>query len=74
MIISDDGGLEVGPDEGDPLRQSNARFVQLLAHRLEMELQVNELLDEHIAETRRRLAQLEASVRLIEQLVIGEAA
>ena len=45
FIVNGDGHLEVGPPEGDPLREDNARRVAEFAAWLEQETQVFDAFD-----------------------------
>ena len=72
--ISDDGSLEVGAPEGDPIREANARFVHDLAFRLEQDQQMFECLSEHSYRYKKQIADLEARVAMLEELLLGQAA
>jgi hypothetical protein len=74
FIVGDDGQLEVGPDENDPVRAGNARRVHDLAYEQEMRVQMDECFDSRIGQLEAAVRQLAETVAMLEQLLTGVAA
>jgi hypothetical protein len=75
LIIGDDGEPHVAqPDSEDPVRRANRKFVEDLAYRLEMDIQVVEAFDAHVARLNERADRLEARIAFLEQMLTGVAA
>jgi hypothetical protein len=74
IIVTDDGSLSVGPDDGDPIRQSHAEIIDKLAFKFELDQQVQEALAVHCERLDARVAELAATVATLEALMVGSPA
>ena len=70
FIVNGDGHLEVGPPEGDPLREDNARRVAEFAARLEQESQVFDAFDAENERRKAEIAGLQKRVAFLEQMLL----
>jgi hypothetical protein len=71
FIADGNGGLRVGPPEGDPRRESNARFVAEIAGRLELDVQAQDAYDGLHEAHKAAIAELEKRVAFLEELLAG---
>lgn len=70
FIVNGDGHLEVGPPEGDPVREDNARRVAEFAAWLEQETQVFDAFDAQNELRKAEIAGLEKRVAFLEQMLL----
>ena len=70
FIVNGDGHLEVGPPEGDPLREENARRVAEFAAWLEQETQVFDAFDAENERRKAEIGSLEKRVAFLEQMLL----
>jgi hypothetical protein len=70
FIVNGDGHLEVGPPDGDPLREDNARRVAEFAARLEQESQVFDAFDAENERRKAEIAGLQKRVAFLEQMLL----
>ncbi|HUJ04837.1 MAG TPA: hypothetical protein VLX31_01880 [Streptosporangiaceae bacterium] len=78
IIVGDDGQLHAEPDDSDPIQRTNARIIDLLAWKLELDRQTMDAFDVQHEQAKARVTELESTVAalraqlaVIEQLVIG---
>lgn len=78
IIIGDDGQLHAEHDDNDPIQRENAKIVEALTWKFELDRQTMDALDQQGEQAKARLAELETAVAglrsqlaVIEQLVIG---
>ena len=74
IIVNDGGQLEVGPPpEDDPTRQANARIIEALAWKFELDLQALDALSASEHRQRGQIATLESRVAFLEQMLLPAA-